>query len=704
MARTFVCAIFFLRVAAAVTLHDGAWTVEVSPATLSAEATGSDGRHATLSRAAMAASTVQDLEANTAEAHWKLPQQKLGVSASLTAEGFRITFQSTEPGPVTWPILGEEPGLEAVVLPRAEGLYVPFTDARSRTFLQEQSPLDTMEGLSMPMWGLRYPGLTVAYIAENPFDNELSWTTRGAELWSQLTHRFQHNQPAREHSVLVRFGGTSPVEAAILFREWFSKHYQVTTYPEKIRALPDAERLLGAAHIYLWAHSVLAPEDVTNWPGLVHALSAPPVLHLLDDEAQRAVHEAGSAKFITVWQKRPILAAMTAMKSDALAALEPYLVPRKQWGAGISPKMMRRLHEAGFDRLWLGVGDIKIVRSVPETVTLARQYGYLFAPYDSYHSIHSPSEKDTWDTAQFGQELYDKAGIVNQDGTRNTGFNGKGVHLSSNAAFPYVVRRVEGILNAVPFNSWFVDCDATGELFDNYSTAFPQTKEQDLKLRLERMSWIRDQKHLVVGSEGGAWYAASVIHFAHGMMTPLFGWRDPLLRDPNSKYFLGRYYPPEGPSMFLKPVELPEKYRALYYDPRYRLPLFQAAFHDMVITTNHWSQGSLKFTNVAQVRELLELLHGVPPLYHLNLEEFNNFVPAMQAHYRVFSPLHREIGGLPMTSFDWLSPDHLVQRSVFGGKTEVVANFGTSDATYHGTRIPPLSLLVRGSIYTPLAK
>jgi hypothetical protein len=633
--RTLVCALFLAAVASAedpVVLERDGWRFTLSPPTLAVEASHRDGRRITISRAS--------------------PQHKVEASAALTDEGFRMTFRTTEPGSVVWPVLGDEPGLEAVTLPRAEGLYVPVHEDRWRSFLREQSPFDLMEGLSMPMWGLRYPGLTVAYIAENPFDNELVWDEQG----SHMTHRFRRNLPTREHSVLVRFGGDSPVDAALLFREWYARHYPVMTYAEKIRALPEAERLLGAAHIYLWANSPLVPEDVRDWPGLLRALGK------------------DSTEHATAFQRRSILAGLLKTNKD-LATLDPYLVPREQRGAGISPKMIRRLHDAGFDRLWLGVDGLDIVRALPETADLARQYGYLLAPYDSYHSIHSPSEKETWATAQFDQELFDKGGIVRDDGRASVGFNGKGKHLSSVAAFPYVTRRVEGILKDVKFNSWFVDCDATGELFDNYSTAFPQTKEQDMKARLERIEWIRDQKHLVIGSEGGSWYAAPVIHFAHGMMTPLFGWRDPLLHDPQSKYFLGRYYPPEAPAIFMKPVELPEKYLALYYDPRYRLPLFQAAFHDSVVTTNHWSQGSLKFTNVAKTRELLELLYGVPPLYHLNLEQFDKIVPVIQEHYRVFSPLHREIGGMPMTRFEWVDRDGMVQRSVFGNKVEITADF-----------------------------
>jgi hypothetical protein len=114
------------------------------------------------------------------------------------------------------------------------------------------------------------------------------------------------------------------------------------------------------------------------------------------------------------------------------------------------------------------------------------------------------------------------------------------------------------------------------------------------------------------------------------------------------------------------------------------------------MTTNHWTQGSLKFGNVAGVRELLELLYGVPPLYHVNLEQFDVIVPAMKRHYAVFSPLHRQIGGLPLTTFEWLSADRLVQRTVFGERVEVIANFGNSAASYQGRPIPHLGVAIRG--------
>ena len=198
-----------------------------------------------------------------------------------------------------------------------------------------------------------------------------------------------------------------------------------------------------------------------------------------------------------------------------------------------------------------------------------------------------------------------------------------------------------------------------------------------MRQRMARLEWLARDKQLVTGSEGGAWFAAPVVHFAHGMLTPLFGWKDPLLRNPQSKYFLGKYWPPEAPAMFFAATELPAKYKDIYFDPRYRLPLFEAAFHDSVVATSHWTISTLKFSNVRGTRELLELLYGVPPLYHLNRENIAAQLREMKPHYAEFTKLHREIGLLPLTDFQWLNQAHTVQKTVFGGRVAVTVNFQT---------------------------
>jgi hypothetical protein len=379
------------------------------------------------------------------------------------------------------------------------------------------------------------------------------------------------------------------------------------------------------------------------------------------------------------------------------AAFPGEFVESYRWGDGVSVKMMEKFAENGFERLWLGLDTWQGGYRHPQAIMKAKELGYLIGPYDSYHSIHHPDEPDTWETAQFDLELYETGAVVRADGTKKPGFQGKGYILSPIAARPYVEKRVTEIMSKnIPFNSWFIDCDAYGELFDDYSELHPATQEDDMNARLARMFWIRDTYKLVIGSERGTGYAVPVIHFAHGMMTPVIGWEDSDLRkDKKSEYYLGGYWPPDGPETFVKQVPLKEKYRHFYFDPRFRLPLYETVFHDSVIATHHWGYASLKFKDQVDTVELLELLYNIPPLYHINLKEFEKHKERMKAHYNFFSPLHRELGLLPMTDFAWLTPDRMVQRTIFGNQVEMVANFGMKDFDYQGKLIPMRSILAK---------
>ena len=91
--------------------------------------------------------------------------------------------------------------------------------------------------------------------------------------------------------------------------------------------------------------------------------------------------------------------------------------------------------------------------------------------------------------------------------------------------------------------------------------------------------------------------------------------------------------------------------------------------------------------------ELLELLYQVPPLYHLNLQEFQKRKGQIQRHYAFFSPLHRETALLPLTRFQWLTPDRMVQRTTFGEQLELVANFGTADFRHGETIVHKQSIV-----------
>jgi hypothetical protein len=89
------------------------------------------------------------------------------------------------------------------------------------------------------------------------------------------------------------------------------------------------------------------------------------------------------------------------------------------------------------------------------------------------------------------------------------------------------------------------------------------------------------------------------------------------------------------------------------------------------------------------------------------VQEFQKRKAQIKRHYEFFSPLHRETALLPMTSFQWLTPDGTVQRTTFGDSIELVANFGSGDFRYDDTTLGKESILVtrRGSgktqVYVP---
>ena len=243
------------------------------------------------------------------------------------------------------------------------------------------------------------------------------------------------------------------------------------------------------------------------------------------------------------------------------------------------------------------------------------------------------------------------------------------------------------------YTNWFVDCDAYGELHNDYSPLHPMSKEEDANIRTKRMKWLTDELGLVVGSERGASYALAGIHVAHGMLTPVFGFRDPEMRTKGKPHYLGAYWPEDGPQIMIKQVPLKPYYYKFIYDPRYRLPLYQAAFHDCVIATHHWGYSTLKFKETVVINELLELLYNVPPLYHLNKNTYKVHGERMRSHCSVFSFLHERLALQEMTSFCWLTKDRLTQQTVFDDGTKLIANFGNKAFFRDGTLIPAQSFI-----------
>jgi hypothetical protein len=742
----------------------------IDPASMMVVAKPKSGREFRISQAVPGLGAVSDLKHDDTQVSWTLPEKKASVSMKLEGDDLVVSVRVEEPSLFTWPVIrGEEP-LKALIWPNWEGKYIPLDDERWIEFLVDNGGWDTLEGLTMPFWGLDCGEYSITYIVTNRYNNEIRFTRQANQVSAEFTHEFPPNHSPREYGFVISVGGNgTPVEPAVRFRKWLTDRGEFVTMKQKMVKTPKVDRLPGSLHIYLWGDAYLAKENIRSpenasakiwkpftrqlvaeststqpavggqlkklmgaeqWNDVVEMTKAPydyaylqlnianelsrliALPEFFDEASWQGVALPDEAKALLA-RDRSSLSPKELCRMNGLllhAAYPQYMMPLDEWGGGLSVSMLKKMNSDGFDRLTMCLAGKEGVEMRPEVAAEADKLGYLFGIYDSFHSIHDPKLKGTdatWPTAQFNQELYDKGAIVRKDGTVKKGFKQKGHNLSPIAARPYVEDRVTTNFAKVPYNYYFVDCDAYGQVFDDYTTGRMVTQHEDAMERNRRMKWITDRFDAVIGSEGGSSYSAPAIHVAEGMFISGFGWGDADLKDKASEYYEGGYFPPDTPAIFFKPSKLKDKYRYLNYDPRFRLPLFEVVFHDSVVATNHWSKDNLKHPDEKDTVFLIELLYQVPPMFHVSAGEYAKRKGVMKEQFDFFSPLNRELAFSQMTGFEWLTSDRLVQKTVFADKVEIIANFSENGFPYQDKKVPAGSVMAHWTasgetkVYTP---
>ncbi|EKE09789.1 MAG: hypothetical protein ACD_16C00105G0002 [uncultured bacterium] len=378
-----------------------------------------------------------------------------------------------------------------------------------------------------------------------------------------------------------------------------------------------------------------------------------------------------------------------------IGALHAYV-----WGDGRTIPALNQLKSLGIKRLWLGYEDkpphlytdkwMKEQHYVDEDyIRTAKAFGYLVGPYDSFHTMQHPDQSDCANV--IFDDLYPKGCIFLANGKPDKGFADRGCHVSSEALIRQtpsnktILKRISAFIKT-GINSYFLDCDGTGELFDDYSPSHPMTQKKDRENRMKRMKYLSRSQGMVLGSESAAAWAAPYIAFSHGNFSVHSAIHWPFTKD---KAY-GKWWPPERPGIFFKTVGAPEEYIQARYDPRYRLPLLQAVFHESVIMTDRWELSHMKLKNLVKRREILELLYGIPSIWALDLKDLKTHGAHLKKLSAFFDRLHSAIALKPLANFKWLTEDHLIQQVTFGDFVILTANF--SQEPFKG--IPPESLQV----------
>ncbi|ATL27300.1 glycoside hydrolase [Streptomyces formicae] len=348
------------------------------------------------------------------------------------------------------------------------------------------------------------------------------------------------------------------------------------------------------------------------------------------------------------------------------------------WGEARTADGVERLRKLGVDRMWLGYDG----EPYPDgaAVSAAKKAGYLTGPYDSFANGQDPKSADA-PNSRWPGTVYPDFCVRDAHGKPETGFGGRGCYLSS-AAFEkaeprhhYLADRTRAMV-AGGADSYFLDVDATGELFRDHGKGHRMTKAEDREHRLARMRRIAETgKGLVLGSETAQAWANQVLAFDHGGGTPAADGLWALQKD-REKW--GGYYPENAPGVFFKPVDLPADLAKAMYDPRYRVPLYETALHGSLVNTERWELGYEKLPDQKKDRALLAMLDNTPLNYVLDGPSLTKHGAELAALQKYFSPLHKAAGTEPLTSYRRLSADRTVQRTVFGrGTLTVTANFGT---------------------------
>lgn len=684
--------------------------------------------------------TVAELTSGDGTMSWRYPEEAVAVELTQQVDYLDVLIRYEGPSDTeasfAWPTVSGDD----YTLPIGEGKRFSADDPVWTDYLGGQT-WEIIESFSMSFAAAGKGDKALVYIFPENFNNEIVFTEGGA-LGFTVRHTWPSINQDKTYRVRVYVTENDPVSIAKVYKSYAEEIAGIKTLEEKAANNPNIEKLYGAPHIYLFDSTVISEEDV-HWEVFRENLDTAPMEWIRSFAADKLEDSAGflsvleeirGQDYVGAYQKQVITQGLSQMlmlpgffnmevftqSDDRMASLlvlsrnftrteeiqlNKYALdvnlsgvfqPVETWADSRTVNLLRDMKDSGIEQAWIGLNDWEQAFSKPELVDTTVGNGWLIGPYDSYHSVHEPG-KEEWATAAFPAEVYNDYAIQNKDGSYVGGFQAVGRKSNPTLSLPYVRERVSGILqNGAAFNSWFVDCDATGEIYDDYTPAHLTTKRQDYDARLERMAAIALEYGMVVGSEGGNDYAANTIAFAHGIELQTFSWMDEDMKaNKESEYYLGRWYAANGgvPEKFSKQVPVKEKYRELFLNPAYTVPLYKLVYNNAVITGYHWDWSTLKIAGEVENRMLYEMLYNVPPMFHLDKFQWEEHGGLIAEHVKTWSDWSRQVIHKEMTGFEVLSDDRLVQLARYGDKW-ILANWSGQSFSYEGKTAEPGGFLI----------
>jgi hypothetical protein len=233
---------------------------------------------------------------------------------------------------------------------------------------------------------------------------------------------------------------------------------------------------------------------------------------------------------------------------------------------------------------------------------------------------------------------------------------------------------------AIGYDSRLIDVQAGTILAECYHPLHPQSRSTAQRYINAQLDFLADIG-LTVGVEVGSESASRSFHFAEGLLSPACYRGEDAGRRMNTLYY---------------GEDIPPRVKQYMLNPRYRVPLWNLVYHDCSVGTWYWGDSSNGCPELMPVRDLFNALYGLPPLYSINMSQWDLLKKDIARSYHRATHSAGKTALSRMCSFEWLSPDGMIQQSRFTNGVSVIANF--SDDPYsldEQTIIPPKDFLCR---------
>ena len=406
-------------------------------------------------------------------------------------------------------------------------------------------------------------------------------------------------------------------------------HGEVITLDEKIKANPEASKLVGGAIFWVWNNNY--------------------------DEVMYSDHDVD----------------VDPSTGDALMEIAD------------------DLYKNGVDKAMMGIffePDSKYVEP------LYKKYGYISTQYDNYNDVLNPemlsiipnNRARNCDYTARRMKDYPKGVQVTPAGELAKawalkGFDGVMHHqntLCPAIAAQRIKEEIPQILAKYPYyKARFIDVYGC-RLGSCYSNEHPLTMADTLKVKRGAFAAM-EKMGLITGTENGFDGIADHITYSEGLHSPV----NLQIADAGRKH------------AHVMNSEQSEHIGKQMMRPDRRVPLWQLTYHDVVMTFPYWGDSTESAPDHMARKILFACLFGCPPLYSFSLKDYPSLKADILDSYKCIGEVHSKVATLKMTDYKVLSSDYMLQASEFGEKYRVVVNFSNEAREYDGKRIEAEGLL-----------